>query len=94
MLAHKYREHTFIDNYSNAILSTYKTNKYEVMTTEELFEKFTSNSFTEEELSSLHEKCKNINNRVQKRRQQLEWLKEYKKSLIFDYVTGKKRVEK
>ena len=36
------------------------TNKYEVMTTEELFEKFTSNSFTEEELSSLHEKCKNI----------------------------------
>ena len=50
----------FIDNYSNAILSTYKTNKYEVMTTEELFEKFTSNSFTEEELSSLHEKCKNI----------------------------------
>jgi hypothetical protein len=29
-------------------------------TTEELFEKFTSNSFTEEELSSLHEKCKNI----------------------------------
>lgn len=42
----------------------------------------------------LDEKCKNINNRVQKRRQQLEWLKEYKKSLIFDYVTGKKRVEK
>lgn len=41
----------------------------------------------------LDEKCKNINNRVQKRRQQLEWLKEYKKSLIFDYVTGKKRVE-
>ena len=27
MLAHKYREHAFIDNYSNAILSTYKTNK-------------------------------------------------------------------
>lgn len=42
----------------------------------------------------LDEKCKNINNRVQKRRQQLEWLKKYKKSLIFDYVTGKKRVEK
>ena len=42
----------------------------------------------------LDEKCKNINNRVQKRRQQLEWLKDYKKSLIFDYVTGKKRVEK
>lgn len=42
----------------------------------------------------LNEKCKNIDNRVQKRRQQLEWLKEYKKSLIFDYVTGKKRVEK
>ena len=42
----------------------------------------------------LDEKCKNIDNRVQKRRQQLEWLKEYKKSLIFDYVTGKKRVEK
>lgn len=41
----------------------------------------------------LNEKCKNIDNRVQKRRQQLEWLKEYKKSLIFDYVTGKKRVE-
>lgn len=40
----------------------------------------------------LNEKCKNIDNRVQKRRQQLEWLKEYKKSLIFDYVTGKKRV--
>lgn len=39
----------------------------------------------------LDEKCKNIDNRVQKRRQQLEWLKEYKKSLIFDYVTGKKR---
>ena len=48
MLAHKYGGHSFIDNYSNAILSTYKTNKYEVMTTEELFEKFTSNSFTEE----------------------------------------------
>ena len=42
----------------------------------------------------LDEKCKNIDNRVQKRKQQLEWLKEYKKSLIFDYVTGKKRVEK
>lgn len=42
----------------------------------------------------LDEKCKNIDNRVQKRRQQLEWLKKYKKSLIFDYVTGKKRVEK
>ena len=42
----------------------------------------------------LDEKCKNIDNRVQKRRQQLEWLKEYKKSMIFDYVTGKKRVEK
>ena len=41
----------------------------------------------------LDEKCKNIDNRVQKRRQQLEWLKEYKKSLIFDYVTGKKRIE-
>lgn len=41
----------------------------------------------------LNEKCKNIDNRVQKRRQQLEWLKEYKKSLIFDYVTGKKRIE-
>ena len=41
----------------------------------------------------LDEKCKNIDNRMQKRRQQLEWLKEYKKSLIFDYVTGKKRVE-
>lgn len=40
----------------------------------------------------LDEKCNNIDNRVQKRRQQLEWLKEYKKSLIFDYVTGKKRV--
>lgn len=42
----------------------------------------------------LDENCKNIDNRVQKRRQQLEWLKEYKKSLIFNYVTGKKRVEK
>ena len=42
----------------------------------------------------LDEKCKNLDNRVQKRREQLEWLKEYKKSLIFDYVTGKKRVEK
>lgn len=42
----------------------------------------------------LDEKCKNIDDRVQKRRQQLKWLKEYKKSLIFDYVTGKKRVEK
>lgn len=40
----------------------------------------------------LDEKCKNIDNRVQKRKQQLEWLKEYKKSLIFDYGTGKKRV--
>lgn len=40
----------------------------------------------------LDEKCKNIDNRVQKRIQQLKWLKEYKKSLIFDYVTGKKRV--
>ena len=53
MLAHKYGGHSFIDNYSNAILFIYKTNKYEVMTTEELFEKFASNSFTEEELSSL-----------------------------------------
>ena len=60
MLAHKYGGHSFIDNYSNAILFIYKTNKYEVMTTEELFEKFASNSFTEEELSSLREKCKNI----------------------------------
>lgn len=40
----------------------------------------------------LDEKCKNIDNRIQKRKEQLEGLKEYKKSMIYDYVTGKKRV--
>ena len=37
-------------------------------------------------------KCSEINEIVMKRKEQLEVLNEYKKSLIYEYVTGKKEV--
>lgn len=40
----------------------------------------------------LDTKCSEINEIVMKREEQLEVLKEYKKSLIYEYVTGKKEV--
>lgn len=38
----------------------------------------------------LNDKCKKIDNIIESKKQQLEILEEYKKSLIFEYVTGKK----
>lgn len=41
----------------------------------------------------LDQKCKIINDSISIKKQQLETLEEYKKSLIYEYVTGKKEVE-
>lgn len=40
----------------------------------------------------LDRKCAEIDNVISEKKQQLETLEEYKKSLIFEYVTGKKEV--
>lgn len=40
----------------------------------------------------LDSKCSSINNIINSKKQQLEKLEEYKKSLIFEYVTGKREV--
>ena len=40
----------------------------------------------------LDEKCARIDSLITKREQLIDKLKEYKKSLIFEYVTGKKEV--
>ena len=40
----------------------------------------------------LDEKCSSINEAISQKRQQLSVLEEYKKSLIYEYVTGKKEV--
>ena len=40
----------------------------------------------------LDEKCSSIDSIIFTKKQQLEKLEEYKKSLIFEYVTGKKQV--
>ena len=41
----------------------------------------------------LDEKCKHINGIISKKKQQLENINEYKKSLIYEYVTGKQEVK-
>lgn len=41
----------------------------------------------------LDEKCKKINENIQNNEKKIERLEAYKKSLIYEYVTGKKRVE-
>lgn len=43
-------------------------------------------------VSYLNEKCTNINKILGLKKQQLETLTQYKKSLIYEYVTGKKEV--
>lgn len=40
----------------------------------------------------LDEKCSEVNKAIKDKREQLEILEEYKKSLIYEYVTGKKEV--
>jgi len=40
----------------------------------------------------LDEKCKKVNELIKIKQQKIERLQEYKKSLIYEYVTGKKRV--
>lgn len=41
----------------------------------------------------LDSKCAEIDNIITEKKQQIETIKEYKKSLIFEYVTGKKEVQ-
>ena len=41
----------------------------------------------------LDEKCAEIDNIIVEKKQQIETIEEYKKSLIFEYVTGKKEVQ-
>lgn len=41
----------------------------------------------------LDEKCDNINLILQEKKQNIEKMQEYKKSIIYEYVTGKKRVK-
>lgn len=43
-------------------------------------------------VSYLDEKCKIIDDAIKKKNQQVEILEDYKKSLIYEYVTGKKEV--
>ena len=40
----------------------------------------------------LKEKCDEIDLAIAEKKQQIETIEEYKKSLIFEYVTGKKEV--
>ena len=40
----------------------------------------------------LEKKCIEIDNVIGKKKEQLETLEQYKKSLIYEYVTGKKEV--
>jgi type I restriction enzyme S subunit len=40
----------------------------------------------------LNQKCHALNNLIAEKRQSIETMKAYKKSLIYEYVTGKKRV--
>ena len=42
--------------------------------------------------SYLVNKCKTITSAIEKKQQQLSTLEEYRKSLIYEYVTGKKEV--
>ena len=42
----------------------------------------------------LDEKCVEIDSIIAEKKQQIETIEEYKKSLIFEYVTGKKEVIK
>jgi type I restriction enzyme S subunit len=41
----------------------------------------------------LDDKCSAIDNLISIKQQKIEHLKEYKKSIIYEYVTGKKEVE-
>lgn len=41
----------------------------------------------------LKEKCDEIDLAIAEKKQQIETIEEYKKSLIFEYVTGKKEVQ-
>lgn len=41
----------------------------------------------------LDKKCKNINDLIKNKQEQIEKMEQYKKSLIYEYVTGKKRVK-
>ena len=40
----------------------------------------------------LDKECTKIDKTINDKKEQLETIKEYKKSLIYEYVTGKKRV--
>lgn len=40
----------------------------------------------------LNDKCKKINTLIEKKREKMERLEQYKKSIIYEYVTGKKEV--
>jgi type I restriction enzyme S subunit len=42
--------------------------------------------------SYLDSKCAEIDSIIAEKKQQIETIEEYKKSLIFEYVTGKKEV--
>ena len=41
----------------------------------------------------LDEKCADIDSLIQTKQEKIDSLKEYKKSIIYEYVTGKKDVE-
>ena len=58
------------------------------------FQIFLPNSNIQKQIADyLDSKCSSIDNIIKSKKQQLEKLEEYKKSLIFEYVTGKKQVE-
>lgn len=41
----------------------------------------------------LHQKCQDISKAIEEKKEQLETLEQYKKSIIYEYVTGKKEVQ-
>ena len=41
----------------------------------------------------LHQKCQDISKAIEEKKEQLETLEQYKKSIIDEYVTGKKEVQ-
>lgn len=52
----------------------------------------TSEKEIKEIVDFLDEKCSKIDSTISKKERQLDLMKEYRKSLIYEYVTGKKRV--
>jgi type I restriction enzyme S subunit len=89
--------YVFQSNLFNYYLGNYLTSTINQLTNANLYSMEIPISFDMEELSRiaafLDEKCGKIADIITTKRQSIETMKAYKKSLIYEYVTGKKRVK-